>query len=663
MTRSLVHGSRLAMQLGTITMTLSLLHCSADVTTPVGHEPAALRTAADAWTSRDIWSLRNVGWASHRNISGAELQRVSDEHSVAGMIPLNLSALVQSGYTQYSSVWRDNVDGRDYRMHWDLTSEQYAALWDQYGNEGFRPLNVTSYLAGDQQLWAGIWIENREGLRWSSYRGLTGDEYAARFDELSSKNFRPIDIDGYDTSSGLRYATIWYENVENVEWAQLRNMSHDSYVTQVNQRAAAGYMMIDDDRYSGDKHAAIWERPVSGGASTLSTTLGEHDFANFSRQNRDEGLRPLLVEAHDNDESASIWVQNYDRYQYDRKGQIDAATRAYLNANSLPGISVAVIRGGDVLYQHGFGWADVNDEKAANAETVYNAASVSKVFGGTLAARLEDTHALMDGTAVSLDLKQPTALYLPFIPAQHAHTVEQVTAHLGCIPHYDTTPAIANQTTHYDSAGNAVQSIWNTGLVVGCNIGATRSYSTAGFTFVGAVLEAVSGRTVQDLVATEIAQPFGLGSLRAQWADGFLTDNYERATPYDSMNNETSYEDSSWKVFGGGLELNVVDLARFGQLVLSAQIVSPTVRDTRLFSPVAPGCAGSTAGICKNGVAWELGTSSGRSIVEHDGSWTGARSLVRIYPNDNLVVAVMSNRTDHDPKALGTSIGDIVLAP
>jgi len=169
MRRLTIHGSRFAVQLGTITMTLSLLHCSADIaTTPVGHEPAALVTAADAWTSRDIWSLRNVVWVSHRNISGAELQRASDEHSAAGMIPLNLSALAQGGSTQYSSVWRENVDGRDYHMHWDLTSEQYAALWDQYGNDGFRPLNLTSYLVGDQQLWAGIWIENREGLSWSS---------------------------------------------------------------------------------------------------------------------------------------------------------------------------------------------------------------------------------------------------------------------------------------------------------------------------------------------------------------------------------------------------------------------------------------------------------------------------------------------------------------
>jgi hypothetical protein len=39
--------------------------------------------------------------------------------------------------------------------------------------------------------------------------------------------------------------------------------------------------------------------------------------------------------------------------------------------------------------------------------------------------------------------------------------------------------------------------------------------------------------------------------------------------------------------------------------------------------------------------------------------------LIRIYPNDDLVVAIMSNRKHHNPDidTLGTSIGEIVLAP
>ena len=51
----------------------------------------------------------------------------------------------------------------------------------------------------------------------------------------------------------------------------------------------------------------------------------------------------------------------------------------------------------------------------------------------------------------------------------------------------------------------------------------------------------------------------------------------------------------------------------------------------------------------------------------HDGSWTGARAFIRIYRDDGLVVAIMSNRTNHtqdgDVWGLATSLGNAVLAP
>lgn len=640
---------------------LALPQCSAQA--PVSSKSSPLTLAADAWTSRDVWSLRDVGWSSQRKLSSAQLQQVVAERSAQGMIPINLGAVVD-GAPQFSIVWRDNVDGRAWHAHWDLSSEQYGALWDQYKNEGFRPLNLTSYRNGDRAAWAGVWIENREGLGWSSYRGLTSDDYAARFEELRGKGYRPIDIDAYDTGSGLRFATIWYENVENIAWAQLRNMSREQYQARLDEYTANGYLIIDYDEY-GSNYAAIWEQPVDRPAYAVRTSRGERDFANLWRQYRDEGLRPVHVEDHDGNEFAGIWVENSARYLYPRKTDIDTAITNYRNANSLPGISVAVLRASDVFYQRGFGWADENDEKAANAGTVYTAASVSKVFGGTLAAKLEETRALTDGTPVTLDLRQPTASFLPGLPAHHTHTVEQLTAHLGCVAHYDTTPSIENQTQHYASARAAVESIWGVPLVNGCNVGQDRSYSTGGFTFVGAVLEAVSGRNINDLIATELAGPFGLTSLRSQWATGTLPENYERAAPYNDSNTEISYEDNTWKVLGGGLELNVIDLARFGGLVMSGQIVSPNVRDNRLFSPVAPGCIPASGGICSNGVAWELGDSNGHFVAQHNGSVTGARSFIRIYPNDDLVVAIMSNRTKHNPDidTLGDSIGNIVLAP
>jgi CubicO group peptidase (beta-lactamase class C family) len=128
---------------------------------------------------------------------------------------------------------------------------------------------------------------------------------------------------------------------------------------------------------------------------------------------------------------------------------------------------------------------------------------------------------------------------------------------------------------------------------------------------------------------------------------------------------------------GGGIELNTVDLARFGWLVLSGQIVTPAVRDGRLWSPVRAGCVTpfgtSVVGACQHGLAWQLtkagstGTCTTPCVAQHGGSWTGARSYLRIYRNDGLVVAVMSNRArprpNHNPATLVDDIAKTVLAP
>lgn len=624
------------------------------------------------WTSRDIWSLRNIGWYSHRGHSRSELQEAYEQHADEGMIPLSVGASpVGLVDVEYSSVWRTNVDGRQWRIRWDLTSDEYHAAWEQYRDEGLRPLTVTSYRVAGTQFFAGTWVENRENLGWVSYRGMTGDEYADFFQEYRAKGYRPIDIDYYQTGSGYRISTVWYENVENVAWAAYRNMSRDEYQQRVDDFGAQGYLMIDYDSYDDeDEHAAIWEVPRQRPAYQIRTNREDPDFANLWRQYRDEGYRPFHVENHGegDDHFAGIWIENEDRFHYARKGDIDTAVKAYRSANDLPGISVAVIRAGDVIYRRGFGWADVDDEKAAHGETVYMAASVSKLFGGTLAAKLEDENQLSDGTTlpIDLDMTQPTSTYLSGLPAHHTHTVEQLTSHLGCVPHYNTNPDINNQTTHYNTAMAAVQSIWNTGLVSGCTIGTTWSYSTPAFTFLGAVLETVTGRDIHRLIDEEIADRYGLSSLRSAYRTSSLPSNYDRAEPYDDDNDEDDYEDSSWKVLGGGLEMHTVDLARFGALVLAGEIVSPAVRDNRLFAAVTPGCGETSGGNCTNGVSWfRANDPSGRRVRQHNGSWTGARSFLRVYPDDDLTIAIMSNRTDHSPDidTLADSVGDIVLAP
>src|SRR5262245_43375107 len=57
--------------------------------------------------------------------------------------------------------------------------------------------------------------------------------------------------------------------------------------------------------------------------------------------------------------------------------------RDRLVEGNVPSISVAVARGGQVLWEEGFGFADLEKRVPATADTVYSLASISKPFTAT----------------------------------------------------------------------------------------------------------------------------------------------------------------------------------------------------------------------------------------------------------------------------------------
>lgn len=624
----------------------------------------------------------NQGWYSFRDLTSAEFASKYTQYRNAGFRMIDIDAYPNGSGLLYSQVWEKNSDTRAWAEYRDMTSAQYSTRWTQFRDAGYRPHDFESYRSGSNQRYAAIWVRNTENWGWSSRRDMTSAQYASYFTEQRNLGRRPVDIEVYPTSSGLRYAAIWYQNAGNIGWVQLRDMSRDTYQAEVDEQTAAGYRLIDFESYqsgANQRYAAIWERNPAGRGWQARSDRTELGFANLWRQYSDEGYRLVDFERYNTAQGvryAGLWVENNSRFDYPRKGTLNSIVSSYRAANTLPGISVAVIRNGQMIYRRGFGFADINDGKVAHGETVYNSASVAKVIAGTLAGKLEAEDRLRDGTTFSLDLTRRTSFYLTnvpigggqfvTIPAHHTHNVDQLLSHLGCIGHYGTTPAIPNQTTHRATALDAARSFWNVGLVQGCTIGTTASYSTPAFSIAGAVLERVTGRAADRLLREEIAERYGLASLRVMFETSVLPANYERAAPYTNSNVETSYQNNSWKMMSGGMEISAVDLATFGWKVLSAQIVTAAVRDNRLWAAVRPGCGASTGGNCAFGLGWARGSSGGRRIVDHSGSWTGARAYIRVYRDDGLVIAIMSNRTNHTVDGVGvlaTDIANAVFAP
>lgn len=340
---------------------------------------------------------------------------------------------------------------------------------------------------------------------------------------------------------------------------------------------------------------------------------------------------------------------------WSHQSQVTTLAQQYLKKHKLPALSLAIMEDGKMIYSQGFGKANEAGDGVTGKST-YLLASISKLMGGTLAAKFEAEGKLSDGTPVALDLTRPTRYYIDLPAKGHTHTVEQITAHLGCVPHYGNSSRARG---HFSTAAAAADVLKNDPTLEGCTIGQNYNYSTHAFTYVGAVLEKVTGRPIAQLVEEEIAEQYNLPSIKVMYREEVLRPNPLRVDAYDGDGKPVAYEENSWKVLGGGIEANPEDIVRFTHLVDRGEVVSSEVRDNRLWSPVAPESESPY------GISWRLGNINGVPIVEHSGSALGSRTHVRIYRPEGkrLIICAMTNsfRNGNRPSSLITEIGEVVL--
>lgn len=607
---------------------------------------------------------KGVQWASFRNLSSAQFSQKFQEYSDKGYLVTDFDAQPVGNSARYSMVLRKNPDNRKWALHRNLTSQEFGNRWQELADKGYRLLDFESYTINGARRYAGVWVKNKEGYAWSSKRNMTSTQYGTYFQEQKDKGFRMIDMEAYSTSNGTRYASVWVKDNTGILWAQLRNMSRATYNQEVTSRLNAGYVMVDYESYQVNgvqKYAAIWEKR-SGFAQQIRTNLTYLEFSNRWREYRDKGFRLVDFERYTTSNGTrygGIWIENDTRYRYSRKNTLNNLVSTFQSDNNLPGVSVAIVRNGTMLYRRGFGFADQGQGKVAHGGSIYLTASVSKVIGGTLATKLHDERRLRNGVLVNFDLNRTTRSYLTSVrksdgtfvtlPNIHTHTLAQLFAHLGCIPHYSTGPEPTIQ--HYNRSIDALTQIWNSKLN-SCTTGTNRNYSTHAFTYIAAALERATGRRSADLVRSELAVPYGLPTMRALYAQSTIPYDYDRVRPYNSSNVATTFSNNSWKIWGGGIESSPVDLAWFGWKVLNGNIVNANARDNVLWQRVSPNS--------NNGIAWGLGTSNSRQIAEHTGSWTGTRTHLRVYRNDGLVIAIMANRSN--VTGMGTLMNDLANA-
>jgi len=316
---------------------------------------------------------------------------------------------------------------------------------------------------------------------------------------------------------------------------------------------------------------------------------------------------------------------------------VDAATIAQRlldtlrETNGVPGMGAAVWQRGQIVWEGSSGLRDVERRLPVTRETLFRLASVSKIFTVAAVGQLAEQG--------RMDLDAPMQRQLPWLGSHWAPiTPRQLAAHVSGLPHYQAVDADRGS-RHYATGRDAVAIFAERDLLR--PPGTAYSYSSWGYTLLGALVEEKTGRPFTDYVAKEVAP--GL-AIRADATDSGDADA-SRAYGFDQRRVvDVPRHDFSYTWGGGGLSGTASAVASFGGRMIDGRVVRPETFDAMLV-PVKL-ANGKTAGEddYEVGSGWRIGgDADGAPFVHHNGVALGARSTLGLWRGERTAVSVLSN--------------------
>ena len=321
-------------------------------------------------------------------------------------------------------------------------------------------------------------------------------------------------------------------------------------------------------------------------------------------------------------------------------------------ANSIPGVSVALVENGAVEWSAGFGSADLENFVPATGHTLYRLASISKSITATAALLL-----WQEG---KLDLDAPVQKYCPFFPQKSDPiTTRELLGHIGGIrpPPTDSqdNPEVGN-TKHFSNPIKAGIDFFKDDPLV-AKPGTEFHYSTQGFTLVGCAIEGASGENYVDYVRQNVLIPAGMTHTVTDDRLAiipFRTRFYSQDKSGAIANAE--FLDSSYKIPGGGWLSSADDMAQFEVAMLSDRIVARSTRDL-MWTPLKP-----TDGKEDNyALGWGTGKDLGVLDVGHSGGQEGTSTHFMVLPARRAGIVVLVNRDGGNAYELALELMKIVL--
>jgi CubicO group peptidase (beta-lactamase class C family) len=325
---------------------------------------------------------------------------------------------------------------------------------------------------------------------------------------------------------------------------------------------------------------------------------------------------------------------------------------------NIPGLSVAVLQGQEVVSARGFGYADVDNRIPATEDTPYYIASCTKPIAATVLMKL------VEAGRLDLDDEMADILNDATFPVSggtiHGYaSFCEILIEMSKDPSGPYAPyAFLFQDYHCDSEAITVRHhLTHTSQGVP---GKTYQYNGFLYGLLSRVAEAASGESFADLLIENITAPLEMTSTipnpsdsRRQQVLAELAKPYQINEEGDAVLSDFTQDLNA----GAGVVSTVLDLAKFDAAMDRNMIVSQESKEA-MFTPTVS----SSGQPLPYGMGWFVQEHEGAQLVWHYGHQSTYSGLILKVPEQELTLILLAN-SDGASAPFNLGAGDVLTSP
>ncbi len=322
--------------------------------------------------------------------------------------------------------------------------------------------------------------------------------------------------------------------------------------------------------------------------------------------------------------------------------KVDDYLVARIKNFSIPGISIAVLHRGNVVYKNSHGLANLEHKVPVTPESPFKIASLTKPI--TAIATIQ----LMEKKVISLD--KPVSQYLDNLPKEwNLITVRQLLGHTSGLADYFQSPDWSWRNSWRLDLSHEEFIKMNEKSPMLFKPGEKMQYCNTNYYLLGMLIEKVTGKSYAEYLADNIFKPLAMANSRLDNAKAIIANRVSGYTLENGELKNAEFTSDTWAYSEGGVITTIEDLAKLESSWYTEKLIKKENLEL-MWTPTklkngSNGIIGDNGAGKPNyyGLGWFISEYKGQRLILAGGNKPGYTCTFFRFIDIDLSVIILSN--------------------